>query len=235
MHEHEHDPDLAREALNDLSHLASGVGHHVINAFSAVVSNCEILRLKLSTPNPVDPAVMAEMIINTSLEASSVARRLIDYTRPITTIGDERLALDRLVKDFIAVERAEGRPGVTWTADLAPVPLIRGQADHLRSMLKLFFNNAYEAKVGEELAIHVTTLLDSREWVTLEIADNGQGMTPEVKERAVEPFFTTKSGHLGVGLSIANGIWRRHRGTLSLRTTPGEGTTLRLCVDPAVH
>ncbi len=235
MQEHEHDPDPARKALNDLSHLASGVGHHVINAFSAVVSNCEILRLKVATPTPIDPAALAEMIINTALEASSVARRLIDYTRPITTIGEETLALDRLVEDSIEAERSAGPPGVTWTTDFAPVPPILGQADHLRSMLKLLFTNAYEARAGETLAIKVTTSLDSRGWVTLEIADDGRGMTPEVKERAVEPFFTTKSGHIGVGLSIANGIWRRHRGTLSLRTAPGEGTMLRLCVDPVTH
>ena len=54
----------------------------------------------------------------------------------------------------------------------------------------------------------------------------------EVLERAIEPFFSTKPGQLGVGLSIANGIWRRHRGTLSLKSQPGEGTTVRLCVEP---
>ncbi len=231
----EHDADSAKEALNDLAHLGSGVGHHVINAFSAVVSNCEILRLKLATPSPVDPAALAEMIINTSLEASSVARRLIDYTRSITSIGEESVALDELVAQFVGDERRVGRKGVTWSTDLAPVPPIRGQADHLRSMLGLFFANAYEAKEGESLAVQVTTSIDSRGWVTLEIHDDGRGMSAEIKERAVEPFFSTKPGHIGVGLSIANGIWRRHRGTLSLRTSPGEGTTLRLCVDPVVH
>ena len=57
-------------------------------------------------------------------------------------------------------------------------------------------------------------------------------MDSETQVRAVEPFFSTKPGHLGVGLSIANGIWRRHRGTLSIRTQPGEGTSARLCVEP---
>jgi two-component system sensor histidine kinase HydH len=52
------------------------------------------------------------------------------------------------------------------------------------------------------------------------------------KERAMEPFYTTKNGHLGVGLSIANGIWRRHHGTVEIVTRPDEGSILRLCVDP---
>jgi two-component system NtrC family sensor kinase len=75
--------------------------------------------------------------------------------------------------------------------------------------------------------------LDQRGWVALEVADTGKGMRPEDLERAVEPFFTTKNGHLGVGLSVANGIWRRHRGTLSIHSKINEGTTLRLCVEPS--
>ena len=58
-------------------------------------------------------------------------------------------------------------------------------------------------------------------------------MPPATAERAIEPFFTTKHGHLGVGLSIANGIWRRHRGTLAVFSRAGEGTKIRLCVDPS--
>jgi len=230
---HEIDPTRAPEALNDLGHLASGVGHHVINALSAIVSNAEILRLKLAMTAPVDPAALADMIISTALEAASVARRLIDYTRPITSIGEESVGLDRLVADYVESRRADWPDGVTWSTSLSPVPTIRGEAGHLRSMLDQFVANALESTVGPGLEMAFSTSLDSRGWVALEVRDSGQGMGPEILERAVEPFFSTRSGHLGVGLSIANGIWRRHRGTLALRSVPGEGTTVRLCVEPS--
>ena len=224
--------DVAPEALNDLGQLGSAVGHHVINAFSAIVSNAELLRIKLaSTASPIDPAAIADMIIDTALEASTVARRLIDYTRPITTIGQDRVSLDRLVADYVNANREA--VGMIWSTHLDPVPPILGNAGQLHSMLDLLVNNAREAmEAGVEKSISFSTSLDSRGWVMLEIRDNGHGMKPEVLERAVEPFFSTKSGHLGVGLSIANGIWRRHRGTLSFRSRPGEGTALRLCVEP---
>ncbi len=100
-------------------------------------------------------------------------------------------------------------------------------------MLDLLVTNALEAMAGSvDKSISFSTSVDHRGWVMLEIRDSGRGMEPEVLERAVEPFFSTKSGQLGVGLSIANGIWRRHRGTLSLRSQPGEGTVVRLCVEP---
>jgi len=95
-------------SLNDLGHLSSAVGHHVINAFSAIVSNAEILRIRMAMPAPVDPTVLADLIITTAMEAASVARRLIDFPRPITNVGDERLGLDGLIAEFVDARRREG-------------------------------------------------------------------------------------------------------------------------------
>ena len=228
------EPEIAPRALNDLGQLASGVGHNVINAFSAIVSNAELLRIKFATSStPIDPVAIADVIIDSAMQASSVARRLIDYSRPITGIGDDRLTLDRLVGDYVEARRAAETGGIAWSANLAEVPEIKGQAGQLEGMLDLLVANARESMTPNgERAILFTTSVDSRGWVMLEVRDTGLGMPPKVLEQAVEPFFTTKNGHLGVGLSIANGIWRRHRGTLSLRSQPGEGTTLRLCVEP---
>jgi two-component system NtrC family sensor kinase len=121
---------------------------------------------------------------------------------------------------------------VVWETNLAPIPPIRGHTTQLRAMLGHLIANAYEAMPERKGTIRLTTGTDTRGWVVLELRDSGQGMEGEILQRAVEPFFSTKNGRLGVGLSIANGIWRRHRGTLSILSRPGEGTTLRLCVEP---
>ena len=67
------------ELLVNLGHLSSGVGHHVINAFSAIVSNAELLRLNPTAVAPADRVALADTIIRAALEASHVARRLIDF------------------------------------------------------------------------------------------------------------------------------------------------------------
>jgi two-component system, NtrC family, sensor kinase len=228
------EPEIAPEPLNDLGHLASGVGHHVINAFSAIVSNAELLRIRLGANSaPIDPAAIADMIIDTAMEAATVARRLIDFTRPITTIGDEQVRLHELVADYVEAARNAEREGTSWNSALERVPPILGNLGQLESMLDLFVANAREARIADKkMILSFATSIDSRGWVMLEIHDNGCGMAQSVLERAVEPFFSTKPGHLGVGLSIANGIWRRHRGTFSLLSHAGQGTTLRLCVEP---
>jgi len=177
--------------------------------------------------------------IPTALDASTVARRLIDYTRPVTSIDPElgsaepsSLALDRLVEEVVADRRANGPQGIEWVTELNTIPPIRAHAAHLRAMLGHLINNSIEAMPKQAGTIWVGTSTDSRGWVVVDLRDSGQGMEGETMVRAVEPFFSSKPGHLGVGLSIANGIWRRHRGTLSLRSQPGEGTAVRLCVEP---
>jgi two-component system, NtrC family, sensor kinase len=236
----DNDLDATVERLNNLGHLSAGVGHHVINAFSAIVSNAELLRLNPPLPQATDPAVLAEMIVQTALEAATVARRLIDYTRPLTSIDPQQaafepsaIALDQLVAEVVAEEKAVGPAAVRWHTELEPIPAIRGHALQLRAMLRHLIANAYDAMPERRGSIILSTATDSRGWVVLEMRDAGQGMDEGTLIRATEPFFSTRPGHLGVGLSIANGIWRRHRGTLSIRSKPTEGTQVRLCVEPS--
>jgi signal transduction histidine kinase len=227
------------ERLNNLGHLSAGVGHHVINAFSAIVSNAELLRLNPPFASIAEPGILADTIVRSAVEASTVARRLIDFTRPVTSIDPSQaaiepstIALDHLAGEVVEGERAAGPSHVHWHADLAPMPPIQGHALQLRAMLLHMIKNAYEAMPPTGGVISLSTARDARGWIVIELRDSGQGMTDATLIRATEPFFSTKPGQLGVGLSIANGIWRRHRGTLSIRSQPGEGTLLRLCVEP---
>ncbi len=226
------DPATTSQRLTNLAHLSSAVGHHVINAYSAIVSNAEILQLTTRAGMPTDPAGVADLIIRTAVEASGVARRLIDYTRPVTTTGERTVALDRLIAEVIEARKSDGASSINWAAQPGPVPTIRGNADQLKSMIGHLLTNAEEAMIGSGGTVTLSTSMDERKWIVLEIRDTGPGMTPDVQEKAVEPFFTTKPAHMGVGLSIANGIWRRHRGTLAIRTGIDQGTQVRLCVDP---
>lgn len=221
--------------LNDIGQIASGVGHHVINAFSAIVSNAELLRLSMDNPGSVDSAGIADAIIRTAVDASGVARRLIDYSRTATATGDAPIRLDQLIGRFVEERRQNAPRGVEWDTQIRPVPPIKGSEDQIRNMLSLLVRNSLEAMPPAGGTIQFTLDRDDRGWILLDVRDTGQGMTPKVQERAVEPFFTTKNGHLGVGLTIAYGIWRRHRGTLAVHSQIGEGARVRLSIEPVRH
>ena len=85
---------------------------------------------------------------------------------------------------------------------------------------------------GDRGTVEVSTYTDPRNWLVVAIRDTGYGMSPEVLKRATEPFFSTKPEHSGVGLTIAQAIWRRNRGALSIDSRPGAGTTIRLSIAP---
>jgi signal transduction histidine kinase len=70
----------------------------------------------------------------------------------------------------------------------------------------------------------------------LEVGDTGVGMSPDVRERAFEPFFSTKGrGSAGLGLAEVYGIAKRHNGRAEIDTAPGAGTTVRLVLPLAVR
>jgi signal transduction histidine kinase len=99
-------------------------------------------------------------------------------------------------------------------------------------MFDHLIRNACEALPEGSGRVSFTTLVDRRNWLVIEVGDSGCGMSPETLKRATEPFFSTKAGHDGVGLTIAQAIWRRHRGAVSIESTPGQGTIIRLAVGP---
>ena len=233
------EPDEA-ERLKELGHLAAAVGHHVINAFSAVVSNAELIRSHAKSPNCdlAELAALGSAIIENALGASHVPRRLIDWTRRFTSPGFDQTAdpvvlldLNELIRQTAELHQGPDGTGLRWVLNLNPIPMIRGSESQIRSMLGYLIQNAREAMPKGQGTMTVTTRVDPRNWVIMEIRDSGSGMTPEILKRATEPFFTTKPGRSGVGLTAAHGIWRRHRGALSIESQPGEGTMIRLAVE----
>ena len=222
-----------------LGHLTSSVGHLVINGFSTIVSQGEILRT-LNEPGSSHQHEVTERIetlIRTALEASLVTRRLIELSHDWTSVDQdkpdhslEEIRLDRLISSLADAEKGQLGPAASWLLKLEPIPPIPGQAEPLREMFRQFFRNAVDALPEGKGTITISTQTAPSHWSVVEIRDNGCGMTPEVMEHALEPFYSTKPDRLGIGLAIARGIWRRHRGTMSVESQPGDGTTVRLSV-----
>jgi len=69
---------------------------------------------------------------------------------------------------------------------------------------------------------------EGRDAVRVEVSDDGPGMPQEVSEKVFEPFFSTKPQGSGLGLAIVRKIVDAHDGRLDMRTTPGQGTTIRV-------
>jgi CheY-like chemotaxis protein len=89
--------------------------------------------------------------------------------------------------------------------------------------------NASEAIGYKEGVIQVTTSrVPARDYVRLEVSDDGCGMTEEAKAKIFDPFYTTKFAGRGLGLAVVQGVVRAHGGVIDVVSAPGKGATFRV-------
>ena len=132
----------------------------------------------------------------------------------------EALALfqDAFSENHVKVKRVEE----------TPLPELNFDAQQILQVLINLFKNALEAMPrGGELTVTTRVRGDNAEVV---VADTGEGMPPEVAANIFQPYFTTKAKGTGLGLAISQNIIQEHGGSLSVESTPGQGSafTIRL-------
>ncbi len=151
--------------------------------------------------------------------------------REVWRLVDLHAAIDSTLG--VLAHRLKGRIAVH--RDFAPLPEVECLAGQLKQVFMNLLINAADA-IGERPGnIWISTRQAAQgeatgtigPRVTVSIRDDGPGMEPEIQEKIFEPFFTTKDvgQGTGLGLSVSYGIVQRHRGTLSVESTLGRGST----------
>ncbi len=132
-----------------------------------------------------------------------------------------------VVKLFDAQIHAPGRPPVEASLQLAEnLAAIQADPEQIRRALRNLVLNALDAMPkGGTLTVR-TQQLDGK--VTLEVSDSGAGLTTEECERLFTPYYTTKQHGTGLGLAIVQSVVSDHKGTITVQSEPGKGTTFRI-------
>jgi PAS domain S-box-containing protein len=237
--EHELRFRLVREQkFRTLGSLAAGVAHNINNRLTPVLGWTEMLLERLAAGEPIerDELVHALRVINQgAADSVETVRRLQDYSRPARVRGPEGVQLRDVLEQLLALTRPQwdneaARRGIRYEIDLKaePAPMILAVASEVREALLNILENALAAMPGGgRLTLHVRGEGDQ---AVVSIADTGRGMSAEVQRLAFEPFFTTRAseGGSGLGLSLAQEITHRYRGSISVSSHEGVGTTFTL-------
>jgi len=226
--------------LRALGQMASGIAHDFNNVLTTILGFSELLLLRAE--NRADEQKLRhylELIHSSATDAAHIVGRLREFYRE-REAGEvfQPVDLPELARQAMALtqpfwkEQALARGcTIQFRLQLEPVPQVAGRSAELRQALTNLIFNAVDAMPQGGL-ITLRTMLAGGHAV-LEVTDTGTGMTEEVRQRCLEPFFSTK-GERGTGLGLAQvyGIVRRHEGFVTIRSRLGHGTTFSLHFPP---
>ena len=229
---------MAHDArLRVLGEMASGIAHDLNQSLALITGYSDMVRHELALDSPDLERVreMVEITGRAALEGGKALRGLLTFVRTQSTIAElERVDVAEALHDAARLTaprwrdapQAEGRP-IELRIRAEAQCWIDGSANELReAMTNLIFNAVDALPRGGRIELVASR---QAEQVLVQVSDTGTGMTPAVRERVFELFYTTKGEHgTGLGLPQVLGTVERHGGTLDLDSAPGRGTTFRL-------
>ena len=214
--------------------LASGLAHEIGTPLNVISGNAELLHLQLIEEQGKSRAEL-ETIVAQADRITRLMGQLLTFARPQPSPPMTAISLHEPLGDALRLlETRFGREGITVHVDLtADVPRVYGGADQLEQVFLNVLINAWHAMPGGGIiTVRAGTTHDGQ--VQLAFCDTGSGMSAAAVARAFEPFYTTKQERgTGMGLAICQQIITSCRGTLSLQSTPGEGTTVTMTLPQA--
>jgi len=212
------------QKLESLGVLAGGVAHDFNNLLTGILGNAS---LALEQP---DPALIEE-VIKAAERAADLTRQLLAYAGKGKFVI-RTLDLSRLVREIAGLVQTSIPKSVQIRFDLAEqLPGIDADPGQIQQVIMNLVINGAEAIGPGGGSVLVRTALDRMpdgDFVCLQVNDSGCGMSEEMQAKIFDPFFTTKFAGRGLGLSAVQGIVRAHRGTLSVSSKPGHGTSFRV-------
>lgn len=222
-----------RDRLAAVGEMAAAIAHEVKNPLAGIEVMAGLLRRKI--PESPDAQAVLTDIINEAKMANAIVQEVLEFVRPMR-LQVERTGVAEAVKSAMQLAETKARRGAVTVEIKVPegLPEIQGDQHQLAQLFTNLLMNAYEAMHGSGRvtitaeAVRLDDGLDGRDAVVVEFSDEGPGMPQDVAEHVFDPFFTTKPQGSGLGLAIVRKIVDAHDGSIDLRTSPGQGTMIRV-------
>jgi signal transduction histidine kinase len=216
------------ERMATLGQFASQMAHDIRNPLAALKGAAQFLKQEWALGR-TGPSQM-EFLDLIGDEVARVERVIENYQRlgrvePVLT----SLQVNPLVRQILAL-KPFAAPGVTVSAELAQdLPDCRIDSALFGGALENLLRNAAEAMPGGGVVTIRTSLVRTgRDFVAVEVADNGTGMDARAQERAFDAFFSTKATGSGLGLAFVRRVAEAHGGAVALSSGAGRGTRVRM-------
>jgi two-component system sensor kinase FixL len=215
--------------LNELGQVSAGIAHELNQPLSAMLNYSNAARRLLARGDPRS-FEKAHAAVSKATEQATRAGEIVVRMRALIEKWQSNRRIENIntiIKDAIALETIGVQPENTaihlaLAAEPPPILADRMQIQHvLVNLLRNAFDAVAEAP-RRELRISSRSINDAE--VEVAVADTGHGIPEEMADRLFMPFFTTKTGGMGIGLVISQSIIEAHGGRISVRPNEGGGT-----------
>jgi two-component system NtrC family sensor kinase len=217
------------ERLASLGMLAAGVAHEVNNPLGGILALTTLTVEDLRDDDPNRENL--EEVIRQTERCRDIVKGLLEFSRQSKS-HTELVDLNKVLDDTLSLVTKQALFfNINLVQDLAPdLPRVMADGSQFQQVFMNILMNAVQAMDERGTITIVTRHLRSEKRVEVAISDTGHGIPPEQIDRIFDPFFTTKASGkgTGLGLSIAYGIVTTHRGTISVRSEVGKGSTFTI-------
>jgi signal transduction histidine kinase len=209
-----------------LGQLTAGLAHELRNPLGTIRASSEMLVKNVGAENEI-ARELAGFIASEVDRTNSLITRFLDFARPLK-LRVENIDVSTVTDAAIAELEQHSPPHpVSVHRNYSPdVPRVAADAELLqRVVYNLLANAAQATPAGGTISVK-TRSLDSM--VEIAVIDRGTGIEKENLESIFNPFFTTKSHGVGLGLANGSKIIDEHRGRIAVESQPGRGSTFRI-------
>ncbi|MCF7805528.1 MAG: PAS domain S-box protein [Candidatus Marinimicrobia bacterium] len=215
------------ERLATVGHLAAGVAHEVGNPLTSISSLVQVMERK--TDDEFIHGNLKKIREHIS-RITKIVRELVDFSRP-SSVQMTETQLNDTVQSAVGLLKYDGRcQHIDFELELdEDLPKISCVPDQVHQVLINLLLNAIDAMQGQGEKIQVSTHRENGS-IQISVRDEGIGMTPEVKEKVFEPFYTTKDvgKGTGLGLSVSHGIVSKMGGHIKVESEKNRGSTFTI-------
>ncbi|NLG76190.1 MAG: hypothetical protein GX535_08120 [Xanthomonadaceae bacterium] len=215
--------------ISTMGEMAAGIAHEVNQPLTAIATYAQACQRLIGT-GEFSADEIAEALAHIgaqALRAGEVIRRLRTFVKN-REVRRELIEANRLLEDVLTLAQTDARHnGVHISLEAAPrSPLVQADAVQIQQVILNLVRNSIDAMQGvpeSRRQIVLRTHVDVEGDVEFMVADRGPGVDPSAAADVFNPFFTTKPGGMGLGLSISRSIIRAHGGKLWCTANPGGG------------
>ncbi len=232
-----------RQKLEAIGTLAGGIAHDFNNILMAIMGYTEIVQMKLGQQSFVDNEL--EQIRTASIRAKDLVSQILTFSRK-TGQSKHTIQIALVVKEALQLLRSSIPSTIEIEEDIEAKGFVLADPTQIHQVIVNLCTNAHLAMNDDRGILRISlqdmtlhrqgrtgtreSILPAGDYVVLEVEDTGCGISPEIKNKLFDPYFTTREHGRGsgMGLAVVHGIVQSHQGIITVDSSPGHGALFRL-------